>query len=91
MKLYYRGLSYELDSSHAANKKTEKPFQSVRPIGSPYNLIYRGVTYHVNPNVNLDEVSAPLVTNKLVYRGIVYTVNKTTVGDICVGSQPISI
>ncbi|MEH2279653.1 MAG: DUF4278 domain-containing protein [Nostoc sp.] len=48
MKLYYRGLSYELNSSQLESRK--KPFQPVSHTGSAYNLIYRGVSYHVDPN-----------------------------------------
>ena len=75
MKLYYRGLSYELNSSQLESRKTEKPFQPVRHTGSAYNLIYRAVNYHVDPNSQSKEVTTPSGTNKLIYRGIVYTVN----------------
>ena len=75
MKLYYRGLSYELDSSQLESRKTQKPFQPVRRTGSVYNLTYRGVNYHIVPNSQSKEVTTQSVTNKLIYREIVYTVN----------------
>lgn len=75
MKLYYRGLSYKLDSSQLESRKAQKPFQPVRRTGSVYNLIYRGVNYHIDPNSQSKEVTTPSVTNKLIYREIVYTVN----------------
>lgn len=76
MKLYYRGLSYELNSSKIASRTTEKPFQPAPMVSSAYNLIYRGVTYRVNPNAKPVEVPLPPATYKLSYRGINYLVNR---------------
>ncbi|MBW4684083.1 MAG: DUF4278 domain-containing protein [Komarekiella atlantica HA4396-MV6] len=78
MKLYYRGLSYELNFSQIASQKTEKPSQPVFTIHSAYNLTYRGVTYHIDPNAKQKEVRNPLVTHELMYRGIPYNLNSNS-------------
>jgi hypothetical protein len=90
MKLYYRGLSYEYDPSKADNRKTGKPFQQIRGIGSAYDLIYRGATYHVDPNIKAAEVPVPPATYTLIYRAITYLVNRTAQGEVTVVTQPAS-
>ncbi|WP_341530456.1 DUF4278 domain-containing protein [Nostoc sp. UHCC 0302] len=87
MKLSYRGLSYELDSSKIANRTTEKPFQPAPSVGSAYNLIYRGATYRVDPNAKSAEVTLPPATYKLSYRGINYLVNRNAKGKVTVMTQ----
>ena len=89
MKLFYRSLSYEYNSSQAAKKAT-RPFAPVRHQGSAYNLTYRGLTYHVDPNIEPAEVSTQPVVYQLIYRGTSYTVNRTAQGEISVVSQPTS-
>ncbi|MBN3906827.1 MAG: DUF4278 domain-containing protein [Nostoc sp. NMS1] len=88
MKLYYRGLSYEYNPSKVANKKTEQPFQPIPQLGPAYNLIYRSVNYHVDPNSKSAEVPLSPVAYKLSFRGITYFVNKTAQGEVTVVSQP---
>ncbi|WP_414515578.1 DUF4278 domain-containing protein [Nostoc sp. PCC 9305] len=88
MKLYYRGLSYEYDSSKVDSKKTEQPFQPVPQIGPAYNLMYRGVNYRVDPNSKSAEAPLVPITYKLSFRGITYFVNKTQFGKVTVVSQP---
>ncbi|MEH1799045.1 MAG: DUF4278 domain-containing protein [Nostoc sp.] len=87
MKLYYRGLSYEYDLNKVSSKKTEQPFRPVPQIGPAYNLMYRGVNYHVDPNSKSAQVPLP-VAYKLSFRGITYFVNKTPLGEVSVVSQP---
>ncbi|WP_341529893.1 DUF4278 domain-containing protein [Nostoc sp. UHCC 0302] len=87
MKLYYRGLGYELDSSKIANRTTEKPFQPSPSVGSAYNLIYRGVTYPVDPNAKSAEIPLPPTTYKLSYRGINYLVNRNAQGEVTLITQ----
>ncbi|BAY28013.1 hypothetical protein NIES2100_78420 [Calothrix sp. NIES-2100] len=90
MKLYYRGLTYEYNSSEAA-KKVTKPFEPVRHKGSAYNLTYRGLTYRVDPNIEPRQVQAPTVAYQLMYRGIVYCVERTHTGEVSTTfSQPVN-
>lgn len=87
MKLYYRGTSYEYDPSQIRNSNTGQPKQ-VRGAGSAYNLIYRGHTYHVDPNAEPAEVPTLRATYKLIYRGTTYLVNRMAQGDVTVVTQP---
>lgn len=87
MKLYYRGLSYEYNSEEA--KKATRPFAPVRHKGSDYNLSYRGLTYRVDPNIELAEVSTPPVAYHLIYRGIAYFLKKMHTGEVSGVSQPV--
>ncbi|MBD2527805.1 DUF4278 domain-containing protein [Nostoc sp. FACHB-133] len=87
MKLFYRGLSYELDSSKIASRRTEKPFQPAPIVGAAYNLIYRGVTYRVDPNYKPVEVTLPLAIYKLSYRGINYLMNRNAQGEVTLINQ----
>lgn len=90
MKLYYRGLTYEYNSSKAAKKST-KPFEPVYHQGSAYNLTYRGTTYRVDPNIEPTSVQAPTVAYELMYRGIVYSVERTQTGEVSTtSSQPMN-
>jgi hypothetical protein len=88
MKLYYRGLSFEYDPYQVVSSKTRKPFQQVRGTGSAYDLIYRGSTYHVDPNIKAVEVPVSPATYTLIYRGITYLVNRTAQGEVTVVIQP---
>ncbi|MDZ8239449.1 MAG: DUF4278 domain-containing protein [Nostoc sp. ChiQUE01a] len=90
MKLYYRGFSYELDSSKIASRTTEKPFQPAPSVGSAYNLIYRGVTYRVDPNTKPAEALLPPATYKLSYRGINYLMNRNVQGEVTLIHQSIN-
>lgn len=77
MKLIYRGYTYEYDSS----KPVGRPFQPAPRLGRAYNLIYRGTTYRVDPNVKPAEVSVEPAIYQLIYRGMTYWVNRTAQGD----------
>ncbi|MEH2178090.1 DUF4278 domain-containing protein [Nostoc sp.] len=90
MKLYYRGLVYEYNLTEAA-KKVTRPFAPVARKGSTYNLIYRGLTYRIDPNIEPAKVFTPPVTYQLIYRGVAYLVERTHTGEISTKfSQPVT-
>ncbi|WP_138499744.1 DUF4278 domain-containing protein [Nostoc sp. PA-18-2419] len=90
MKLYYRGLTYEYNSTEAAKKAT-RPFAPVPHQGSAYNLTYRGLTYRLDPNIEPAKVFTPSVTYQLIYRGVAYLVEKTHTGQTSTKfSQPVN-
>lgn len=67
MQLIYRGAIYNYDPAKA----------SIRPPverKSPYQLIYRGSTYWVNPSAIAETAAEPVVCN-LMYRGCKYQVH----------------
>jgi Domain of unknown function (DUF4278) len=88
MKLYYRGLSYEYDPDKVGSKKVEQPFRPDPVIGPAFNLMYRGVKYHLNPNSKSPKAPLSPITYKLSFRGITYFVNKTPLAEVIVASQP---
>ncbi|MCP6761308.1 MAG: DUF4278 domain-containing protein [Fischerella sp. CENA71] len=90
MKLYYRGQSYEYDPSKVKTQKTQLPFQAVPKLGRAYNLMYRGVTYHVNGCAKSAKVPQPPTAYKLIYRGIIHFVHRTAQGKFTVITQPAS-
>jgi YHS domain-containing protein len=87
MKLRYRGQTYEYHSSQQA----KQPFQSFTPSGKPYNLKYRGVTYHVDPNTQSAKVPLSPKAYKLMYRGLTYFINRTAQREVAIVSQPASL
>jgi hypothetical protein len=90
MKLYYRGVSYEYNPSKVESRKRGQPFKQVRGSGHAYNLIYRGVTYRIDPNAKPSEVPVQRVAYRLMYRGIAYFVHKTEQRELTVVTQPTS-
>jgi Domain of unknown function (DUF4278) len=78
MQLIYRGNKYD----YAPSMFADRPFQMVRNPGPEYNLIYRGVTYRVDPSVKLNEVSVPVESHKLIYRGAIYFKSSTVQKEI---------
>ena len=82
MKLYYRGTSYKCDPTKIGNRKIEQPFQPVCQSGPAYNLMYRGINYHVDSNTKSAKVPLSPATYKLIYRGINYLVNRNTQGEV---------
>ncbi|MBD2452433.1 DUF4278 domain-containing protein [Nostoc sp. FACHB-152] len=90
MKLYYRGTSYEYDTKKVENRKIEQPFQPVYQFGPAYNVIYRGITYRVDPDVKPAEVTLPLAIYKLSYRGTNYLVNRNTQGEVTLMTQSVN-
>ncbi|HEY9638565.1 MAG TPA: DUF4278 domain-containing protein [Coleofasciculaceae cyanobacterium] len=87
MKLYYRGASYEYDPSTVGSRQTRQPFKQVRGSGAAYTLIYRGVTYRVDPNAEQSKVPVSPATYQLIYRGITYFVNRTAKGEVTAVTQ----
>ncbi|MEH2375375.1 hypothetical protein [Nostoc sp.] len=55
-------------------------------LGLAYNLIYRSVTYRVDPNSKMAEVPLPPLADKLSFREITYFVNKTAQEEVTVVS-----
>ena len=87
MKLKYRGVSYEYDPPKLENQNRRQPFKQVRGSDPAYNLIYRGVSYRIEPNTKQSEVPIQPATYRLMYRGIAYFVNKTAQGEVSVVTQ----
>lgn len=89
MKLYYRGLSYEYNSSLNQSQATIKPFQPVGRESEPaYKLTYRGLNYNVNPNQKFAQASLHQETYQLMYRGVAYVVNRIGQKQVTQVSQP---
>lgn len=86
MKLCYRGQTYEYQPSQEA----KQPFQPFTPSGKPYNLKYRGVTYHVDPNTQSTEAALSPTAYKLIYRGLTYLINRNERTEVTIVSQPAS-
>lgn len=84
MKLIYRATTYD----YAPSKFASRPFQQVRGPGPAYNLIYRGVTYRVDPNAKPAKVPVLPAAYNLIYRGVTYLVNRTAQGKVTVVIQP---
>ncbi|QLE57047.1 DUF4278 domain-containing protein [Nostoc sp. TCL26-01] len=82
MKLYYRGASYECNPHSVANREVQQPFQPSARRGTAYNLMYRGVSYHVDPSAPMEDTTQPSVTYKLSFRGINYLVNRNIQGKV---------
>lgn len=76
MKLYYRGASYEHNPNSIANREAQQPFQPSPRTGTAYNLMYRGVSYHIDPNAPMEDTTQPSGTYKLSFRGVNYFVNR---------------
>lgn len=78
MKLIYRGLSFDYNPAKCA---TRHPCQRPQTSQVPYELIYRGNKYRVDPNAM---TAAPIqpVTYKLIYRAITYWVNRNEQGKV---------
>ncbi len=87
MKIYYHGNSYDYEPSKVGSRDR----QVVRP-QRPFNLSYRGVTYHVDPNVEPAEVSASQTAYNLRYHGAIYPVlvNSSAQAEATVLTQPTS-
>lgn len=78
MKLYYRGLSFDYNPSQFKRNSSKQ----IRRSEQPYELIYRGLTYHVDLNAEpAKDIKTP-TTYKLSYRGITYWVNRNEQGEV---------
>ena len=85
MKLIYRGLTYDYDP---AKRATRRPFGRTHVSQTPYELIYRGHKYWVDPNA-LAKHSVQPITYELICRGINYLVHRDEQGKVTV-ITPIS-
>jgi len=77
MKLIYRGTTFDYDSSSTPSR----PFQTNSRPREAYNLMYRGVTYRVDPNA-ITKADAKPATYELSYRGVTYKVNRDEQGEV---------
>jgi Domain of unknown function (DUF4278) len=73
MKLIYRGIPYDRNSSEFV---ASRPFQSLRSSRAVYNLTYRGATYTVVESAKQTKFPTKSVTHKLSYRGLAYLANQ---------------
>ena len=78
MKLIYRGVTYDYEASKDAARP---PFQRLHLFKSPYELIYRGNTYRVDPTM-IEKASVQPITYELSYRGATYRVNRNEQGKV---------
>lgn len=79
MKLIYRGITYDYDPT---KRETSCPFEHTHTSQTPYELIYRGHKYWVDPNAICAKPSVQPVTYKLLYRGISYLVYRNEHGEL---------
>lgn len=77
MKLIYRGTTFDYDPSSTPSR----PFQKSSRPREPYNLMYRGVTYRVDPNAMTKADAKPAVY-ELSYCGVTYKVNRNEQGEV---------
>lgn len=85
MKLIYRGLTYDYNP---AKRATRRSFGRTHVSQTPYELIYRGNRYRVDPKAIAKPCIQP-VTYQLIYRGINYWVHRDKQGKVTV-ITPIS-
>lgn len=76
MKLMYRGTTYDYDPIQA---KIDRSTQIIHQ--KPYDLIYRGVSYRVDPRI-LEPISSQAECYELIYRGCTYQVTRNEVGEM---------
>ncbi len=76
MKLMYRGTTYDYDPTQA---KIDRSTQIIHQ--KPYDLIYRGVSYRVDPRI-LEPISSQAKCYELIYRGCTYQVTRNEVGEM---------
>lgn len=76
MKLIYRGTSFDYSPSRASGINIGRPTRPHHVSPSPYTLIYRGQTIHVDPTQPTEDVALPR-TYELIYRGEKYQMNGT--------------
>lgn len=73
MKLTYRGTSYNYDPSRAEGTNIGRPARPHHVSSTPYTLIYRGQTLHIDPTQPVEEVMPRAY--ELRYRGEKYQMN----------------
>lgn len=79
MQLIYRGTTLNYTPSQSV---AHRPFQQIRQPGAAYNLRYRGITYQVDPNIEIEKVFEQPRTYELCYRGLKYRVNRNEQGEV---------
>jgi Domain of unknown function (DUF4278) len=76
MQLFYRGTTFNYDpAERAARRLAQRTFEA------PYELMYRGRTYRIDPNV-ITETSVKPVVYELTYRGTAYQVHRNEQGEV---------
>lgn len=78
MKLIYRGLSFDYDPAKSA---ACRPCDHPQTSQTPYELIYRGNKYRIDPNAIVKAHVQPM-SYKLIYRAITYSVNRNEQGQV---------
>jgi hypothetical protein len=76
MELIYRGTTFNYDPAERAASRL-----APRPFAAPYELICRGRTYRIDPNVAMEMAAEP-VAYKLNYRGTAYEVHRNEQGTV---------
>jgi hypothetical protein len=71
MKLIYRGTTFEYDLSQ---RRVNNSFQPAYSSREPYTLMYRGVTYQINPSAK-EKASIQPRDYELTYRGVTYFIH----------------
>jgi Domain of unknown function (DUF4278) len=77
MKLIYRGNTYDYHPELTSDRTA--PFKSINSYRTPYTLIYRGLSYTVDPNHRAVEAPRP-TSYDLQYRGLTYHVTRDAQG-----------
>jgi len=72
MQLIYRGVSYNFVPASVATESVT--VEHTEALKSAFNLIYRGVSYAVDPNVQPAPRFVTTIAN-LIYRGVTYALN----------------
>lgn len=79
MKLIYRATTFDYNPAKVAARR---PFQRTRRTDkSAYELMYRGNTYRVDPNV-ITQAPVKPAAYELIYRGMFFRVNRNEQGEI---------
>jgi len=68
MKLIYRGTSFDYNPTRAEGTNIGRPARPHHVSSTPYTLIYRGQTLHIDPTQTTEEVAVPYAS-ELIYRG----------------------
>jgi Domain of unknown function (DUF4278) len=74
MKLIYRGTSFDYNPSRDDGTNIGRPARPHHASSTPYTLIYRGQTLHIDPTQSTEEAALPR-SYELIYRGERYQMN----------------
>ncbi len=76
MQLFYRGTTFNYDpAERAARRPDERAFRA------PYELMYRGRTYRIDP-MAIPETSLKPEVYELNYRGTTYQMHRNEQGEV---------